>query len=326
MFKIKKFLHRLKENFGLVFYLKPQLFSFSYSCRIENLSSESNEITVIFPVAGEIDSQKIKKEPVFNPAGYKEDSDVKFKNRYVWWRVVLPPKESAEFSETGEVEVLPNAFSFEKSDFRLDDYRDVKSVSEYQLYLFSDYYLNGRDEKIKLLAEKTVGREQRVIEVARKLYEFTIDYLTYGNPIKGLYSFKEAMAKREVDCGGFASFLGSLCMAKGIPSRIVAGFWAAHHNHNNGQPPMHAWLEFMLPDGRWLPADPSVGHLFARGRTNKSGGFGFVGSDRIIFSRGSDILLEIEDKKIAIDILQNPIVAAAKGDDSVKIEFNFNVK
>ncbi|MBI5079067.1 transglutaminase domain-containing protein [Candidatus Wolfebacteria bacterium] len=326
MFKIKTILHRLKESLGLAFYLKPQLYSFSYSGRVENLSSENNEIIVIFPVAGETVSQKIKKGPVFSPAGHKEDNDIKFKNRYVWWRVVLSPKESVEFSETGEVEVFPNAFSFEKSDFRFDDYRDVKSVSEYQLYLFSDYYLNGRDEKIKALAEKAAGGEQQVIKTVLKLYEFARDYLTYGNPIKGLYSFKEAMLKREVDCGGFTSFFGSLCMAKGIPSRIVSGFWAAHRNHNGGQPPMHAWAEFMLPDGRWIPADPSVEHLLSRGRTDKSGRFGFVGSDRVIFSRGSDILLEIEGKKITADILQNPIVIAEKGDNSVKIEFVFSTQ
>ena len=88
----------------------------------------------------------------------------------------------------------------------MDDYRNVKNLSEYQLYLFSDYYLSGRDEKIKSLAEKAAGGEQGTVKTARKLYEFTKNYLTYGNPIKGLYGFKDAMVKREVDCGGFASF------------------------------------------------------------------------------------------------------------------------
>ncbi|MEK9150970.1 MAG: transglutaminase domain-containing protein [Patescibacteria group bacterium] len=319
----KIFFRQLKEKLGLAFYLKPQLYSFSYSVRVENFYSENNEITVIFPVAGETVSQKIKKAPVFSPAGYIENSDAKFKNHYVWWRTVLPAKGSAEFSETGEIEVFPSEFSFEKGDFFLDDYRNVKNLSEYQLYLFSDYYLSGRDEKIKSLAEKAAGGEQGTVKTARKLYEFTKNYLTYGNPIKGLYGFKDAMVKREVDCGGFASFLGSLCMAKGIPARIIAGFWAAHRNHNGGQPPMHAWLELMMPDGRWLPTDPSVEHLLSRGRTDKSGRFGFIGSDRIVFSRGSDITLEVEDKKITADILQNPIIIAEKGEGSVKTEFNF---
>ncbi|MEK7451289.1 MAG: hypothetical protein AAB643_00315, partial [Patescibacteria group bacterium] len=71
------------------------------------------------------------------------------------------------------------------------------------------------------------------------------------------------------------------------------------------------------------PTDPSVEHLLSRGRTDKSGRFGFIGSDRIVFSRGSDITLEVEDKKITADILQNPIIIAEKGEGSIKTEFNF---
>ena len=110
--------------------------------------------------------------------------------------------------------------------------------------------------------------------------EFVISYLTYGNPIDGLYTAQEAREKRVVDCGGFDSLLQDELKKKGIESKIVAGFWAGYET--NG---MHAWLE--IGD---IPADPSMEYLRRKGRTRKSGKLGFVGSDRIAFSIGEPFL------------------------------------
>lgn len=104
--------------------------------------------------------------------------------------------------------------------------------------------------------------------------EFVISYLTYGNPIDGLYTADEAREKRVVDCGGFDTLLQDELKKRGIESKIVAGFWAGYEV--NG---MHAWLE--IAD---IPADPSIEYLRRQGRTKKSGRLGFVGGDRIAFS------------------------------------------
>src|SRR3989338_8138740 len=64
--------------------------------------------------------------------------------------------------------------------------------------------------------------------------EFVISYLTYGNPIKGLYTAEEAREKRVVDCGGFDTLLQDELKHYGIKSEVVAGFWS------DGK--MHAWL------------------------------------------------------------------------------------
>lgn len=125
--------------------------------------------------------------------------------------------------------------------------------------------------------------------------EFVISYLTYGNPIDGLYTAEEAREKRIVDCGGFDSLLQDELKKRGIESKIVAGFWAGYEQ--NG---MHAWLE--IGD---IPADPSLEYLRRQGRTKKSGRLGFIGSDRIAFSAGDPFLqhpfLKEEDSDIVYE-------------------------
>jgi len=88
----------------------------------------------------------------------------------------------------------------------------------------------------------------------------------------------------------------------GYSSPDGSGFWLGYEK--NG---MHAWLEVQLPDGRWLPADPSVEALRKAGRIKKSGGLGFVGSDRAVFSYGCDIQLD-NQFGYAVDILQVPFI------------------
>lgn len=114
-------------------------------------------------------------------------------------------------------------------------------------------------------------------QAIREANEFVMSYLTYGNPIDGLYTAEEAREKRVVDCGGFDALLQDELKKSGIASNIVAGFWS------DGK--MHAWLEI----GN-IPADPSVELLRRQGRTRKSGQLGFVGSDRIAFSVGEPFL------------------------------------
>ncbi len=131
--------------------------------------------------------------------------------------------------------------------------------------------------------------EGRIAPEITRANQFVIEYLTYGNPIDGLYTAQEARDKRVVDCGGFDTLLQDELKKKDIESNVVAGFWSDGN--------MHAWLEIGT-----IPADPSMEYLRKHGRTRKSGMLGFVGSDRIAFSTGNPFLqhpfLKEEDNEI----------------------------
>ena len=76
-------------------------------------------------------------------------------------------------------------------------------------------------------------------------------------------------------------------------------------------PSMHAWLAILLPDGKWIPADPSVEQLRRLGRSGKIGVLGEVGSDRVEMSVGCDLDLQINNAAIRTDLLQTPIIHPA---------------
>ncbi len=155
----------------------------------------------------------------------------------------------------------------------------------------------GQEEVISVPFQARVeprrASENVITQVMKMCNEFVIGYLSYGNPIDGLYTAKEAREKRVVDCGGFDTLLQDELQKKGIQSNVVAGFWS------DGK--MHAWLEI---EGT-IPVDPSVEYLRRQGRTKKSGRLGFVGSDRIAISSGGEFLqhpfLLKEDKDITYE-------------------------
>lgn len=188
--------------------------------------------------------------------------------------------------------------------FRVGDYSQKK--------LFHSRFIDGNDKKIKGLATKTIGNNQILNDVIKKLYDFTLDYLTYGKPIDGLYSYRQAYEAALTDCGGFSTLLASLLQSQGIPCRLVVGFLinkkmfyaTCYMLHNLS---IHAWLECQLPDGCWFPLDPSIEWRRIKGLTKRLGGFGHIPADRLVVSFGEDLKININRKKFIIDILQKPV-------------------
>lgn len=170
-------------------------------------------------------------------------------------------------------------------------------------------------QEIRDLAQRAVGSATGQAEIIARCYAYVVAHLTYGNPIAGLYAAGEALRLGCVDCGGFSTLLGAMLATQGMRSRLVVGF-------ETGFPdgPMHAWLETRLADGRFLALDPSVDYLSRRGRTLRVGGLGFVGSDRIVFSLGTEISLRAGQRTVRVPILQHPIVVSERpGDVEVRL-------
>lgn len=144
--------------------------------------------------------------------------------------------------------------------------------------------------------------------IIRACYDQTITKLRYGAPIPGLYTLADVLRLPEVDCGGFSVYLLSLLAAAGVQGRLVAGFWAGYATNS-----MHAWVEALLPDGIWLPLDPSTDWLRQHHRTKKFGGCGQIGSDRIVISVGSNHVIQHHQQAYAVGMLQVPMILLPDG-------------
>lgn len=202
------------------------------------------------------------------------------------------------------------------SSLTIDNYSNT-TIQQFNNLLHPDRFINGKDQKIVALATKIVGKEKRLQRIASKLYDFTVKYLSYGKPIKGLYSYKQTLEDRTTDCGGFSTFLASLLQSLGIPSRLVVGYLINEDIFHKLFPNyfqlttknliMHAWLELILPDKQWFPLDPSIEWRRGKRLTKRKGGFGYIPADRIITSFGQDYKIDLDHKKYSADLLQDPI-------------------
>ena len=231
-----------------------------------------------------------------------------------WGNKVIVSKDKSEINFT----VKP--FPFKSSinpKFTLSSYQKTKIP---KIYLTPNQFINGKDTKIKSLAKKVLGQEKNLLTVVKKLYDFTLEYLTYGKPIDGLYPYSQALNEKITDCGGFSTFLSSLLQSKNIPSRLVIGFIIKKNIIKDLLNPfhvlsytfhdlfMHAWLEILLPDGGFFPLDPSIEWRRKKGKTQRQGGFGFIPADRLVVSYGCDFDLNINGKNYKIDLLQKPLL------------------
>lgn len=360
--KINAQLHKLKEKAGLYFYTKSQSYDVVYEAVVTNLDSKENFVQIILPVPPQTEYQKFQKSPSFSPencspspntvtavkarrtlrslgeGGCNEASEnfaldllghnleklhllkreTKYGNSYVLWEAKLAAGGEIKVSESFSAYINPVNFSGE--NYLMSDYQDILTSDNYQKYIAANKFLNIKSESCdKIFHSLYDGREQSVLKIVRSFYNYIRDSISYGKPIDGLYSADDAFLNECVDCGGFATALGTLCLKAKIPVRVVSGFWAGYQ-----QNAMHSWLEILMPDNSWLAVDPASDSLFLSGRNFKSGSFGFLGSDRITLSFGCDMSVELKDGIVRrTDILQNPIVVASNGNESIKVKSEF---
>lgn len=295
MLGIKLFLHNLREGMGLAFYLKPKEYDVKYKVKIENCSKVSESFNLVLPVPSDSSLQFLKSEVEFSVSPAEIKKDKKYDNKYAVWNLFLESGQFIEIEEKFKIYVQPQKSEIIKNKYYLQDYN--KDDFFYQYVRENKYTKLNEGNFFK----KIVGEEKDVFAIAKKVNQYVIDNLKYGQPILGLYPAEQAVQLKEVDCGGFSSLFVALMNFFGIPARIVSGFWAGYSDNA-----MHAWAEFMLPDGKWIPVDPATEQLRQKKRTKKFGFFGKIGSDRIVFSLGCDVPICISEQEHFVDILQNP--------------------
>jgi len=286
----------------------PGSYKISYSVSLNNVSELHNKVFLALPVPPNIPNQVIRSGITFTP-GYRKATENKFGNQIVFWEESLNGNSGKTWEEEFDIIVKPRKVIMNES-WSLNHYKKANS-----LHLESNRHVNGEDGRIKGVAASLVDGEANLVSVSKRIYEYVVNSLEYGKPIEGLYSLEDALSGKPVDCGGFSSLLASLFRSVSVPSRIVSGFWA-DGRFSEASKKMHAWVEILLPNGEWFPLDPSVDYLRRHGRSKRVGGFGETGSDRIIFSFGSDLSIKADGREFNVDILQNPIVISDRGETS----------
>lgn len=290
-------------------FYRRQTYQFKYTAQIHNRTTQAQFVTVVMPLPLQQQYQETL-EPVLFSVSPTEQGVDQHKNQYAVWQLELKPRHSYAITETGKVVVAPRRVRMPY--YAIDDYQSIAMrLDEYE-----NSFIDAHDPRILDIAKRITSTSSRVDDIIRACNAHVTNMLKYGDPITGLYSSRQALELERVDCGGFDTLLCALCIACGIPARVVAGFWAGYAK--NG---MHAWAEIMLPNQQWVPADPSMQYLRRRLATHKSGSLAFVGSDRIAFSQGNGNRIRFRNQEWFIDILQTPaFLDPIRG---VDIEYHF---
>lgn len=252
--------------------------------------SDLGERTHVWFPAPVGDDQEIKTWFSVQPTGIQTDEEYGNKIAYFYFLKRETPLRS--LLEGVSLKRIEANFSI--------NVRKVTSVDP-RRFLLANRFVESDDTAIKKLASILTVGSQSDQEKVRQCFDFVINYLTYANPIRGLYSSIQALTDRQVDCGGFATLLVALSRAAGVPARCVFG-WAIKSKFG-----YHAWAEYFDPDkNKWIPMDPSVAQLGKR--TKLDAGFGFINDERIILSVGEDIKLKGNDEFVwSTPLLQSPI-------------------
>ena len=141
---------------------------------------------------------------------------------------------------------------------------DEKSFGDYDLsapqvafYTKSEPFLEQTAE-ISQAAREAVGGEVNPWAKARLIFRWVRKHMVYKYPPPGGRGATIALREGRGDCGQYADLFIAMCRSAGVPARFVGGF--ALNETQPGQPPVvgsHAWAEILLPDGSWVPVDPT---------------------------------------------------------------------
>lgn len=145
-----------------------------------------------------------------------------------------------------------------KADFKSLSNMNIaydKLGKEFQLYTGSEPSLEANSGEIIKLSKALSHVSQHPFIYAHEAYKWIRNNIRYQNPSPS-HGALECLKMKSGDCGPMAGLFVSLCRARGIPSRPIAGCWAEQKNG------WHCWAEFFIPNEGWIPVDPSGG-LFA---------------------------------------------------------------
>ena len=139
---------------------------------------------------------------------------------------------------------------------------DVGTLKDIPKNILQLYTQNGtkymlEDAYIKKLAKQIVGNETNPYWMARKIYDYVREHLTYK--LEGGWNVAPVVLKRGTgSCSEYSISFIALARAAGLPARFV-GSIVVRGDDASMDDVFHRWPEVYLPHYGWIPFDPEGG-------------------------------------------------------------------
>ena len=128
------------------------------------------------------------------------------------------------------------------------------------------------NDEIKALAAQIVGDEDNPVNIARKLYDWTLANIDYWvkDPERlkasSMGSTEYCLRTKTGNCTDFHSLYASLSLAAGLPTRIIYGsLLKPTLNGMDVDASYHCWVQIYAPNLDWLTLDVAVADIYVSG-------------------------------------------------------------
>jgi transglutaminase-like putative cysteine protease len=151
---------------------------------------------------------------------------------------------------------------------QLDQQREALYEEFYDYLVPSTYvpHLTGLEELSNSAQQACNGTAWDFTQAAARLIHERFQYLPGATHVQS--SIEDALHLHAGVCQDFAHLLLGIARRRGIPARYVSGYLVPQHDSANPNAAMeeviggqatHAWTEVYIPEGGWMPLDPTLG-------------------------------------------------------------------
>src|SRR3990170_8548725 len=262
-----------------------------YSFEASGLPLNAKSVKVWVPFPLDTEGQSVFDIEINTPSPYEITRDSEWGNSIVYFK---PSPINGKFA-------FSMRFVVERKEIHNKDftYSQAETVDE---AAFSMYLKPGafavHDDRVRKLGAEAVAGKMTIVEKARGVYDFVLKNMAYDKRVPGwgsgdvnriCLSIGEGR-KGSGNCTDFHSFFSSLMQVSGVPVVFEMGFplAVAKDERKTVEGGYHCWARFFVPGAGWVPVDiseaskaPSKTHYY----------FGSIDENRILFSRGRDVLL-----------------------------------
>jgi transglutaminase-like putative cysteine protease len=294
-------------------------FEFSYVVRISDIPADAEEVSVIIPVPQSDEHQIISDVRIEsdNPHVYLTDSE--YGNKVA--RIELD-RENIGREFEARMTFLANRKNYSALNGSM---KVVDKLSEKmrRRFLSADMMI-PLDGPVLDEERKVVRDGMSDLEKARAIYDDVVNTMTYDKSGTGwgLGDAVHACNARAGNCTDFHSLFIGMARAAGIPARFVIGFPIPEDKEEGEIGGYHCWAEFYTDELGWVPVDASEA---SKNPEKREFFFGNLDPNRVAFTVGRDITLEVEGLSDPLNYLIYPIVLVdGKRYDDVQKYFAFS--